>query len=80
LAGTKENLPEYLKDMIGKCSEEINKYINPGAIAIPTLQPSVNVQRREEQEMRRLLAEIQDSTMYLQNTLTCEMEDVLSLK
>ena len=58
-----------------------NKYIHPGSIAIPTLQPSVNVQRREEQERRRrLLAEIQDSPMYLQNTLTCEMDDVLSLK
>jgi hypothetical protein len=39
-----------------------NRYIYPGTITIPTLQPSVNVQRREEQERRRhLLAEIQDS-------------------
>jgi dihydroorotase len=57
-----------------------NKYIYPGAVVMPSLQPSVNTQRREEQEKRRrILEEIQGTSMYLQNTLTCEMEDVLSL-
>ena len=60
--------------------EKINKYIYPGEIAIPTLRPSIEAQRREEQERRRhMLTEIRGSSMYLQNTLTCEMEDVLSL-